>query len=139
MSCNLFEYYPANIGFAAINGVLHGSPYALLSATFSNDNCEINMKHSIGMLVFAICIAPAVAEAGAPSVAASCESLQTAIRQRGAVVIHYSSPRGVPLFDRFVDGPDRCPSKLTERLALNSAGGRPCQLQVCDPSNDLRP
>lgn len=97
------------------------------------------MKNSIGMLVFAICIAPAVAQAGTASVAASCEALQTTIRQRGAVVIHYSSPRGIPLFDRFVDGPDRCQSKLTERLTLSSAGGRQCQLLVCDPSNDLRP
>jgi hypothetical protein len=92
------------------------------------------MRSIVSILSLVLFVTPAAA-AQKPE----CESLQQAIHQRGALVIHYSSSRGTPLFDRFVDGADRCQSKLTTRVSVPTNGGGECVLLTCDQSNDLRP
>lgn len=69
----------------------------------------------------------------------SCDALKYAIQQRGELVIHYASPSGLLLFDRFVSNPDRCLSKLTLRVSIPTSSPGKCVLMVCDQSNDLRP
>lgn len=93
------------------------------------------MRSIVSILGLVLVATSAAAAAQAPE----CEALRTEIHQRGELIIHYSSPRGIPLFDRFVDGRDRCQSKLTTRVSVPTRGPDKCVLLICDESNDLRP
>lgn len=94
------------------------------------------MKILLAVLPLLIVATTAQAAPKYTSTRMSCESVQATVRQHGAAVLTYPSPRknGRMLYDTYVANRRFCrPSEITERVSVPSADRLRCPVLKCKP------
>lgn len=99
------------------------------------------MKILLAVLPLLIVATTAQAVPKYTSTRMTCDSVQATVRQHGAVVLTYPSPRknGRMLYDTYVANRRFCrPSEITERVSVPSANQPHCPVLKCkiDESRD---
>jgi hypothetical protein len=68
----------------------------------------------------------------------SCEAVHQAIAREGAVILHYRSPRGNPLFDRYVASERQCDAyEYAEEVVVPTADMPQCPVYHCKRPTNL--
>jgi hypothetical protein len=68
----------------------------------------------------------------------SCDSAQTAVHEQGAVIFRWTSPRGLPLYDRFVRNSRYCDAnKYAEWKSIPTHDNRSCRVLNCQNIDNL--
>ena len=71
--------------------------------------------------------------------AMSCEHAQSVVNSQGAAILRYSSPRGLPLYDRYVAGAGFCNSGEYARSAwVPTSDTASCPVLICEPKSFQR-
>lgn len=98
------------------------------------------MKKTLA-LAFAVALLPMSAHAISryQSQDMTCEAVHAAIAREGAVILHYSSPRGNPLYDRYVANDRLCDAyEFADRVTVPTADTPQCPVYHCKrPTNDF--
>jgi hypothetical protein len=63
----------------------------------------------------------------------SCSSARAAIHNQGAVIFRWTSPRGLPLYDRFIRNSRYCEAnQYAEWRGIPTRDNRSCQVLACE-------
>jgi hypothetical protein len=90
------------------------------------------------MLVLVLAASPALAISRYNPLAMSCASVRAAIHNQGAVIFRYQSPRGLPLYDRYVRNSNYCDATdYAEWTHIPSKDNPRCQVLNCKSIDNL--
>ncbi|KRB49210.1 hypothetical protein ASE04_18710 [Rhizobium sp. Root708] len=88
----------------------------------------------------------AIVLAGSPALAISrlsplkmtCDQARATVHNQGAVIFRWTSPRGLPLYDRFVRNGRYCdPNEYAEWKRIPTRDNRACLVLFCENLNRL--
>ncbi len=91
-------------------------------------------------VIFTVMLAstPAFAISRLSPLKMTCEQARAAVRNQGAVIFRWTSPRGLPLYDRFVRNSRYCdPNEYAEWKRIPTRDTRACPVLFCENLNRL--
>ena len=90
------------------------------------------MKKIALALMLVLAASPALAISRYNPLTMSCASVRAAIHNQGAVIFRYQSPRGLPLYDRYVQSEQFCNiGEVRKRVYVPSADTKSCPVYIC--------
>ncbi|MBX5183859.1 hypothetical protein HJB88_14630 [Rhizobium sp. NZLR5] len=96
------------------------------------------MKKIALALMLVLAASPALAISRYNPLTMSCANVRAAIHNRGAVIFRYQSPRGSPLYDRYVRNSNYCDATdYAEWTHIPSKDNPRCQVLNCQNIDNL--
>lgn len=89
-------------------------------------------------LIIALTVSPALAISRYNPKTLTCESAQAAIHDQGAVIYRYTSPRGLPLYDRYVRNSRYCEgNEYADWTSIPTKDNPKCQVLNCQKRDNI--
>ena len=96
------------------------------------------MKKIAVTLALVLAASPALAISRYNPLTTSCQSVRAAIHNQGAVIFRYTSPRGLPLYDRYVRNSNYCDATdYAEWTSIPSKDNPKCRVLNCQNIDNL--
>lgn len=95
-------------------------------------------KVPFAMVIAAFAASPSFAISRLNPLTMSCESARAAVHNQGAVIFRWSSPRGLPLYDRFVRNSGYCDvNQYAEWKNIPTRDDKTCPVLNCQNIDNL--
>jgi hypothetical protein len=89
-------------------------------------------------IVCSLMASPSFAISRLSPLSMSCSQARATVHQQGAVVFRWTSPRGAPLYNRFVRNSRLCqPHEYAEWTSIPTRDNRSCQVLDCENIENL--
>ena len=110
-----------------------------LSRIYELDAYEDDSMKKIALaLTLVLAASPALAISRYNPLSMSCASIRAAIHNQGAVIFRYQSPRGLPLYDRYVRNSNYCDAtEYAEWTHIPSKDDPRCPVLNCQNMDTL--
>jgi hypothetical protein len=110
-----------------------------LSRIYELDAYEDDSMKKIALaLTLVLAASPALAISRYNPLSMSCASIRAAIHNQGAVIFRYQSPRGLPLYDRYVRNSNYCDAtEYAEWTHIPSKDDPRCPVLNCQNMDNL--
>jgi len=96
------------------------------------------MKKLVFTVTIVLIASPALAISRLSPLKMTCEQARAAVHNQGAVIFRWTSPRGLPLYDRFVRDSSFCdPNEYAEWKQIPTRDDRTCPVLFCENLNRL--
>ena len=96
------------------------------------------MKRLLVTLLITLASTPSLAISRLNPLAITCANARAAVHQQGAVIFRWTSPRGLPLYDRFVRNSRYCDlNQYAEWKNIPTRDDRSCPLLNCQNIDNL--